>query len=74
MIFWFKTLRDSKVRAAKDHGKKFRSRIVSSFSGIVHCKQEIAVEAVYELQRKWPKYGCGEIPDKHFQVEKNNFC
>ena len=34
--FWFKTLRDSKVRAAKDHGKRFRSRLASSFSGIVH--------------------------------------
>ena len=34
--FWFKTLRDSKVRAAKDHGKRFRSRLVASFSGIVH--------------------------------------
>ena len=34
--FWFKTLRDSRVRAAKDHGKKFRSRQATSFSGILH--------------------------------------
>ena len=34
--FWFKTLRDSKVRASKDHGKKFRGRLTSSFSRIVH--------------------------------------
>ena len=36
MTFCFKTLRDSNVRVAKDYGKKFRSRLVSSFSGIVH--------------------------------------
>ena len=28
--FWFKTLRDNKVRVAKDHGKKFRSRLAYS--------------------------------------------
>ena len=28
--FWFKTLRDSKGRVTKDHGKKFRSRLASS--------------------------------------------
>ena len=33
--FWPKPLRDRKVRAAKDHGKKFRSRLAASFSGIV---------------------------------------
>ena len=26
-----------KFRAAKDHGKKFQSRLDTSFSGIVHC-------------------------------------
>ena len=31
-----KTLRNSKVRAAKDHGKKFRGSLATSFSGIVH--------------------------------------
>ena len=36
MHFLFKTLRDSKVRAAKDHGKKFRRRLAASFSGIVN--------------------------------------
>ena len=35
--FWFKTLRGSKVIVAKDHGEKFRSRLASSFSGIVNC-------------------------------------
>ena len=35
--FWFKTLRDSKFGVAKGHGKNFRSRLASSFSGIVHC-------------------------------------
>ena len=35
--FWLKTFRDSKVRAAKDHGTKHQSRLASSFSGIVHC-------------------------------------
>ena len=34
--FWCNTLRDSKVKVAKDHGKKFRSRLASSFSEIVH--------------------------------------
>ena len=29
-------LRDCKVRAAKDHGKKFRSKLAASFGGIVH--------------------------------------
>ena len=33
-MFWFKTLKDSKVRAAKDHSKKFRSRLAASFRGI----------------------------------------
>ena len=28
--------RDSKVRDAKDYGKKFRSKLAASFSGIVH--------------------------------------
>ena len=36
MIFLLKTLRDSKVMAAKDHGKKFRSKPSASFVGIVH--------------------------------------
>ena len=36
MTFWFKILRDTKVRVEKDRGKKFRSRLASSFSGIVH--------------------------------------
>ena len=34
MIFWLKTLRDGKVRAAKDQGKKFRSRLAASFNGM----------------------------------------
>ena len=33
-ILWFLALND--VKAAKDHGKTFRSRLVASFSGIVH--------------------------------------
>ena len=37
LIFWLKTLRDSKVRAAKDHGKKFQNRLAASFSVIVHA-------------------------------------
>ena len=35
MIFWLKTLGHSKVRATKDHGKKFCSRLAVSFSGII---------------------------------------
>ena len=35
MIFDSKILRYTKVRAAKDHGKIFRSRLAASFSGIV---------------------------------------
>ena len=35
--FWLKTLRDSKVRATEHHGEKFRNRLASSFSGIIHC-------------------------------------
>ena len=34
--FWFKTLRDSKARAAKDHDKKFRSKLAASFSDMIH--------------------------------------
>ena len=33
MIFFLNILRDSKLRAAKDHGKKFQS---SSFGGIIN--------------------------------------
>ena len=29
--FWLKTLRDSKVKAAKDRGKRFQSRLAASF-------------------------------------------
>ena len=36
MIFGSKTLKDSEVRVAKAHDKKFRSRLASSFSGIAH--------------------------------------
>ena len=32
--FWLKTIRDSKVRAAKYHGKKFRSKLAAPLSGI----------------------------------------
>ena len=35
--FWLKTLKDSKVGAAKDHCKKFQSRLASSFIGTVPC-------------------------------------
>ena len=35
-------LRDSKVRAANDHGKKFQSRLAASFTGIIHCFSERA--------------------------------
>ena len=34
--FWLKTLRDSNVGATKDHGRKFRSTLTASFSGIVN--------------------------------------
>ena len=34
--FCLKTLRDNKVKAAKDHSKKFQSRLAASFSGIAH--------------------------------------
>ena len=37
---WLKTLRNSKVRAAKDHGKKFQSRLAASFSGITITTKE----------------------------------
>ena len=30
------SIRDSKVRVARDHGKKFRSKLAAPFSGIVH--------------------------------------
>ena len=30
----YRVLRDSKVRAAKGHGKKFRSKLAGSFSGM----------------------------------------
>ena len=37
IIWWYWIL--SKVKVAKDHGRKFRSRLASSFSGIVHWKR-----------------------------------
>ena len=54
MIFWLKTLRDSKVRIANDHGKKFQSGLAASFRGIIHCCQDImdvmaAFLCVYDL-------------------------
>ena len=42
---WFKTLRDSKVRTAEYHGKKFRSRLASSFREIVHSSVPILIQA-----------------------------
>ena len=42
--FWLKTLRHSKVRAAKDHGKKFRTKLNTSFSGNRDLKQVEAVK------------------------------
>ena len=41
VMFWTSPLRYSKVRAIKDHGKKFRSSLASSFSGSVHCIRHI---------------------------------
>ena len=43
MIFWLKTLRDNKVRAAKDDGRKFENRLAASFSGIVRCPEKCLV-------------------------------
>ena len=34
-IFWSKTLKDSKVSVAKDHGTKFQSKLAASFSAII---------------------------------------
>ena len=42
--FLLKTITDRKVRAAKDHGKKFRSRPAASFSGIVNCETVILMK------------------------------
>ena len=36
LLFYLPNTTDSKVRAAKDHGKKFQSRSAASFSGIVY--------------------------------------
>ena len=36
-MFFAQTLRYSKASAAKDHGKKSRSKLATSFCGIVHC-------------------------------------
>ena len=36
--FWLKTLSDSKVRAAKDHGKKFRNKMAAFFSVTFHSQ------------------------------------
>ena len=35
--------------AAKDHGKKFRSKLAASFSGIVHVELEPAVQFEQEV-------------------------
>ena len=43
------TLRDSKVRVAKDHGKKFRSRLAASFSGIILFAFGILAMRMFDL-------------------------
>ena len=35
--FKFSKSQDNKIGEAKDHGKKFQSKLAASFSGIVHC-------------------------------------
>ena len=40
MIFGSKRQEVAKLGVAKDHGKKFRSRLASSFRGIVHFWQK----------------------------------
>ena len=63
MTFWLKPSRSSKVtvgvRAAKDHGKKFRGELAASFSEIVH----------------WTQFGKENISYppflQHFRREKN---
>ena len=48
MTFGVKILKDSKVRAANDHGKKFRSRLTPSFRAIVHCF-DVFLQHLYKL-------------------------
>ena len=41
MMFSLKALRDSKARAAKDHGIKFRGDLAVYFKRIVHCLKNV---------------------------------
>ena len=55
---WFKTLKDSKVRVAKDHGKKFRSRLASSFAGIVHSSCNLSSNRKKGSPLQDARYSC----------------
>ena len=50
--FWLKTIRDSKGKAAKGHGKKFRSRLASSFGRIVHYSYFTEAEVKSRKQKQ----------------------
>ena len=45
--------RDKKARAAKDHGKKFKSKLPASFSIIIHCNYTVHVNRTVPLVLRW---------------------
>ena len=52
---WLKTLRDSNVEAAKDHGKMFQIRLATSFSGIIHSLKLIGFTHLPSPSFHWKK-------------------